>query len=174
VSPRGACLPICLPIRSAAPGSARTSVDWIAAHTVWVDPVRMSMAWKKFGKNTVALLSAEAGVHPAIGASQTLSGSCPPEATNSCPVGRPRRPDPQGPRPAHPQAGCQRPRPVVETFPSAGRSQPDAPQLHRQVWVALAVRPPRLLARWAVTTDGFGPAASTDTSSQAESIGRAD
>ena len=32
--------------------------------------------------------------HPYVGASRTSSGSCPPEATNSCPVGRPRRPDP--------------------------------------------------------------------------------
>jgi hypothetical protein len=49
---------------------------------------RLSMAWKKVAKDSVALLSAEAGP-PTIGASRTSSGSCPPEATNSCPVGRP-------------------------------------------------------------------------------------
>jgi hypothetical protein len=49
------------------------------------------MAWKKVATDTVALLSAEAGATPTIGASRTSFGSCPPEATNSCPVGR--RPD---------------------------------------------------------------------------------
>ena len=38
------------------------------------------MAWKKVAKDTVALLSAEAGRKPTIGASRTSSGSCPPEA----------------------------------------------------------------------------------------------
>ena len=47
------------------------------------------MAWKKVAKDTVALLSAEAGPTPTIGVSRTSSGSCPREATNSCPVGRP-------------------------------------------------------------------------------------
>jgi hypothetical protein len=48
----------------------------------------LSMAWKKVAKDTVALQSAEAGRHPTTGASRTSSGSCPPEATDSCPVGR--------------------------------------------------------------------------------------
>ena len=61
-----------------------------SAHMVWVDPVRLSMALKKVAKGT--LRPAEHPSRPAtptIGASRSSSRSCPPEATNSYPVGRP-------------------------------------------------------------------------------------
>ena len=68
----------------------RTNVNWIAAHTVWIDPVRLSMAWKKVAMGTLRHAERpKPARHPTIGASRTSSGSCPPEATNSCPVGRP-------------------------------------------------------------------------------------
>jgi len=40
-------------------------------------------------QDTVALLSAEAGRHLYDRRLSDLIGDCPPEATNSCPVGRP-------------------------------------------------------------------------------------
>jgi hypothetical protein len=51
--------------------------------------LRLSMAWNKVASDTVALMSAEAGRHPTIGAPGPHRGSCPDEATNPCPVGRP-------------------------------------------------------------------------------------
>ena len=89
---------------------------------------------------------------PTIGASRTSSGSCPPEATNSCPVG--------GVQLIHHRSSATSTcRVDLPTWPAdlsqrllAYTAEPGSPR----------ERPPRLLARWAATTDGFGPAASTD------------
>jgi MmyB-like transcription regulator ligand binding domain len=132
----------------------------------------LSMAWNKVANDTVAPLSAEAGTTPTIaplGPHRALSS----QATNSCPAGRSRRPD-------H-STGVQLIHHAVvsdldlafETVPLAGRSQMLFTYT-AEPGFALAVRPSRLLARWAANTDGFEPAASTDPSQQAESYGRAD
>jgi hypothetical protein len=74
------------------------------------------------------------------------SGSCPHEATNSSPWAA---------------------RTSRSTAPASSSSTTrSSAHLHRKAWVA-----PRRLARWAATTDGFEPAASTDISQQAESSG---
>ena len=127
------------------------------------DACRLSMAWKKVAKDTVALLSAEAGRHAYDRRLSDLIGELSTRTTNSCPMGRPGRPDPQHLRPVihHPVIGDLDL--SLESFPLAGRSQPEAPHLHRRAW-SPSQYAPRLLARWAATTDGFEPAASTDTS----------
>jgi MmyB-like transcription regulator ligand binding domain len=101
----------------------------------------LSMAWKKVAKDTVALLSAEASrnaynqrLSELIGELSTrsdefVSGGPHPSSRSTAPAF------------SSSTTQSQRPRPVVETFPLAGRFQPDAPHLHRRAWVALAVRP---------------------------------
>jgi hypothetical protein len=131
------------------------------------------MAWNKVANDTVALLSAEAGRHPYDRRLGPHRGAVHPKRRIRV---RWAAPDVQ----IHSTGVQLIHQPVVSdldlslTFPLAGRSQSDAPHLHRRAWIALAVRPPRLLARRAPTADGFEPAASTDTSSQAESFGRTD
>jgi hypothetical protein len=117
--------------RSTADAGDQSPASGLVHHTG-----RLSMAWNKVTNDTVALLSAEAGRRPYDRRHSDLIASCPPEATNSCPVGRLRRPDRQHRRRAHPPPGRRRPRPVVRVVPIGGRSQPDAPHLHRRAWVA--------------------------------------
>jgi len=116
----------------------------------------LSMAWNKVAKDTVAPLSAEAVATPTIGASRTSSGALSSQATNSCPVGRSRRPDRStGVQLIH-HAVVSDLDLAFETLPLARRSQMLFTYT-AEPGFALAVRPPHLLARWAANTDGFEP-----------------
>ena len=130
------------------------------------------MAWNEIAKDPVALLSAEAGRHPYDGASRTSSGSCPPEATNSCPWAAPtsRSTAPASSSSAHPVVGDLDP--SFDTLLFAGRSSqmlsstPPSlghPRSTPPSWPAgprpptASSRPPRLIPRSRLNRSGGLP-----------------
>jgi MmyB-like transcription regulator ligand binding domain len=121
------------------------------------------MAWNKVANDTVAVLSAEAGRHPYDRRLSDLIGGLSTRSDEFVSGGPPRTSRPQHRRQAHPSPGRRRPRPVARVLPIGQRSQPEAPTYTAEPG-SRSQYAPRLLARWAATTDGFEPAASTDTS----------